>query len=370
MNDGNGEQLPKIIRHQQRHQQKSHACIHACCSAYGSDVKCITLPSGPKCDKLVLRKLLVYLGRERTYIDMAISNITEKKKICYYACLTHFQKVEQRYGQAPIITMFDSDKVTELDPLYTQRLNLREDNATEIIKKIEASRTPKKIENGLRLTDRQEIIAVQRFEQFANPSSVSKLEAENVELKQQMRLLQAALKKSSNKCAQHVLIVKQLREDLTNSVVPPIYSFEQLCTKSDDFIYKMTGFKTVQLFKDIVQMHLDRVTKIGLEQFKGDLKFEDYLCMMWIKYEVGISAQFIADLFGATYNSTFTEKLRLVLVMSNWVYTDTFRTHQNLEDINDERDPYYEVEPWTKVREVWDGYCFHRVFVHGSRVLL
>ena len=31
----------------------------------------------------------------------------------------------------------------------------------------------------------------------------------------------------------------------------------------------------------------------------------------------------IADLFGAKYNPTFTEKLRLVLIMSNWVYADT-----------------------------------------------
>ena len=48
--------------------------------------------------------------------------------------------------------------------------------------------------------------------------------------------------------------------------------------------------------------------------------------------------------------------------MSNWVYTDTFRTRQNLEDINNESDPYYEVETWTaNVGEIWDGYCFHRV---------
>ena len=67
----------------------------------------------------------------------------------------------------------------------------------------------------------------------------------------------------------------------------------------------MTGFKTVQLFKDIVQMHLDRVTKIGLEQFKGDLKFEDYMCMMWIKYEVGISAR-VKD----PHNTTITDYAR------------------------------------------------------------
>ena len=177
---------------------------------------------------------------------------------------------------------------------------------------------------------------------------------------QEFAEFRAATEKQRLEHEQHTL---RLKRELENNRGKSVYSYKVLLEKSDSFIHKIIGFRSKKLFQDIMEMHVRRLGPKALKQFKTGLPFEDYMCMVWMKHETGVSVDFMADLFGVKYSGHFTDKLRLVLIMSNWVYKDTFASNQSFEDIQAERDPYFELEPWCFVDEIWDGYLTHILFV-------
>ena len=246
-----------------RKQTKHQACIHACCKAYANDCASFSLPSGPSCDRGELKKYLEYLGRDEAYISKVIQKLKNNQAIRLRACKHHFQDVVQRNGQKTRITLFEKHEIQSQDPLYKDRLHLRVDVAWKFIQESEATTTKgtTHIARNESKKKRRGSISKQRVQEFVTPDVAEKLETDNVELRRQVQKLTSQLKKSTASHHACTIQIENLQQDLLRSKnsTSAIYSYEILCTKSDDFIYKIIGFRSVLLFKDIVQMHVRRL---------------------------------------------------------------------------------------------------------------